>query len=154
VLFIYFHTEIESFAFTAIIVNDSGTRVLKIFLILVSIYVLAILKISFFLQKLTFLEFFSLFLISILSSVLLLNANDLILIFLLIEMQAMSFYILACFKVDSIESAESGLKYVLTGAFISGIYLFGSSLIYGIFGTVNLMHLNILLLPNGDSIYY
>jgi len=71
---------------------------------------------------------------------------DLIGIFLLIELQTMCFYLLASFKVDSFESSRAGLKYVLMGAYMSGLYLFGCSLIYGFFGTTNLLNINCLSL--------
>ena len=53
------------------------------------------------------------------------------------ELQSLSFYLLAAFKKNSSYSVESGLKYFILGSFSSGLFLFGSSLIYGALGTVN-----------------
>jgi len=77
-------------------------------------------------------------LFSILGLFLLCVSNDLITAYLAIELQSLSFYVLAAFKKNSTFSVEAGLKYFILGAFSSGLFLFGSSLIYGITGTVNL----------------
>jgi proton-translocating NADH-quinone oxidoreductase chain N len=65
--------------------------------------------------------------------------------YLVIEMQTLSFYILASFKRTSSFSTEAGLKYFISGSFISIIFLFGCSLIYGALGTLNFNNLNILM---------
>ena len=72
---------------------------------------------------------------------LLVSSSDLISAYLVIEMQALCFYILASFRRDSAFSTEAGLKYFISGAFISGIFLFGASLIYGGLGTLNFNHI-------------
>jgi NADH:ubiquinone oxidoreductase subunit 2 (subunit N) len=68
---------------------------------------------------------------------LLCSSNDLIVAYLSIELQSLAFYILAAFRKNSTYSIEAGLKYFVLGAFSSGLFLFGSSLIYGISGSVN-----------------
>jgi NADH-quinone oxidoreductase subunit N len=60
-------------------------------------------------------------------------------------MQALCFYVLATFKKNSAFSTEAGLKYFVTGSFISGFFLFGASLIYGSLGTLNLTNISLLL---------
>jgi NADH-quinone oxidoreductase subunit N len=62
---------------------------------------------------------------------------DLILLYLAIEIQSISFYILGGLKKNSAFSTEAGLKYFILGALASGLFLFGCSLIYGITGTTN-----------------
>jgi NADH-quinone oxidoreductase subunit N len=59
-------------------------------------------------------------------------------------MQSLCFYILAAFHRSSAFSTEAGLKYFVLGAFISGIFLFGASLLYGLTGTTNLSYYSIL----------
>jgi len=66
-------------------------------------------------------------------------------VYLLIEMQALCFYVLASFKRNSAFSIDAGLKYFISGAFISGIFLCGCSIIYGSLGTLNLNSINLLL---------
>jgi NADH-quinone oxidoreductase subunit N len=84
-------------------------------------------------------------LLSILGLLLLVSSNDLITAYLAIEMQSLSFYVLATFKRESAFSTESGLKYFILGAFSSGLILFGSSYIYGLTGSLNFTDLSILL---------
>jgi NADH-quinone oxidoreductase subunit N len=89
-------------------------------------------KVSFF----TF-EFFLTFLISIFSIFVIFSSTDLISVYLCLELQALCFYLLASSKKLSSFSMESGLKYFIIGAFSSGFFLFGSSIIYGFLGTTN-----------------
>lgn len=67
-------------------------------------------------------------------------------VYLLLEMQALSGYILACFKKNSAFSTEAGLKYFISGSFFSGVFLFGCSLIYGALGTLNLNSIVLILI--------
>jgi proton-translocating NADH-quinone oxidoreductase chain N len=72
------------------------------------------------------------------------SASDLISVYLAIELQSLSFYVLAGLKRNSEFSTEAGLKYFLLGAFSSGILLFGCSLLYcftGITGFSEYSHL-------------
>ena len=80
-----------------------------------------------------------------LGSLLLCSAGDLITAYLALELQSVSFYFMSCSKKNSIYSVESGLKYFIVGAFSSVFFLFGSSYIYLISGTLNFTELNILL---------
>ena len=67
-----------------------------------------------------------------------------LIIYLTIEVQSLSFYVLASFKRSSEFSTESGLKYFVLGAFSSAFLLFGCSLIYGFTGMTSLLDLNLL----------
>jgi proton-translocating NADH-quinone oxidoreductase chain N len=100
---------------------------------------------NFKLQKLNFSEYFTLILISLFSLLLLISSCDMISAYLVLEIQALTFYILACFKRDSAFSTESSLKYFISGSFISSIFLFGCSIIYGLLGTLNFHDLTLLL---------
>ena len=88
-------------------------------------------------QKLNHFEYILLILLAVLGLFLLCSANDLITAYLAIELQSLSFYVLAAFKKNSTFSVESGVKYFILGAFSSSLFLFGSSILYGISGTVN-----------------
>ncbi len=65
------------------------------------------------------------------------SANDLISLYVGLELQSLSLYVLAAFKRDTVRSTEAGLKYFVLGALSSGMLLFGASLIYGFAGTTN-----------------
>jgi len=66
-------------------------------------------------------------------------------IYLALELQNLCFYVLASIKRYSSFSTEAGLKYFLLGAFSSSIFLFGVSIIYGLFGTLNLFDISFIL---------
>ena len=91
-------------------------------------------------------EFFCFFILSFLGSLLLFSTNNLIIIYLGIELQSLSFYSLTCYKRNFTSFSESGIKYFIFGAFSSGLILFGFSLFYGLFGTLNLIDINKLLI--------
>jgi NADH-quinone oxidoreductase subunit N len=65
------------------------------------------------------------------------SANDLLSLYIGLELQSLCAYVLASFKRDNVRSSEAGLKYFVLGAMASGLLLFGSSLIYGYTGSTN-----------------
>ncbi len=68
---------------------------------------------------------------------LMVSANDLISLYMGIEMQSLALYILASFNRDSRRSTEAGLKYFVLGALSSGLLLYGASLVYGFSGSTS-----------------
>lgn len=145
-LLLFLNLKIEGFFSNFLFVNDEGSRCIKIMIVLVSIMILGFILKAFVLQSINFFEYFTIFLLSLFSLLLLLSCSDLISFYLTLEMQSLCFYILSSFKRDSSFSTEAGLKYFISGAFISGVFLFGCTLIYGTLGTLNLNNLNMLLL--------
>ena len=69
-----------------------------------------------------------------LGMMLMISANDLIALYLGLELQSLSLYVLAAINRNSIRSTEAGLKYFVLGALSSGMLLYGASLIYGFTG--------------------
>lgn len=65
------------------------------------------------------------------------SAGDLISLYLGLELQSLSLYVIAAFRRDDVRSSEAGLKYFVLGALSSGMLLYGASLIYGFTGTTN-----------------
>src|SRR6202140_2601908 len=63
------------------------------------------------------------------------SANDLITLYVGLELQNLGLYVVASFNRDSVRSSEAGLKYFVLGALSSGMLLYGASLIYGFTGT-------------------
>src|SRR5579864_4753364 len=64
-------------------------------------------------------------------------ANDLISLYVGLELQSLALYVLAAFQRDSVRSNEAGLKYFVLGALASGMLLYGASMVYGFAGTTN-----------------
>jgi NADH-quinone oxidoreductase subunit N len=79
-------------------------------------------------------EYPILMLIATLGMMMMVSANDFISLYLGIELQSLSLYVLAAFRRDSLRSTEAGLKYFVLGALSSGMLLYGCSLIYGFSG--------------------
>ncbi|WP_040485540.1 NADH-quinone oxidoreductase subunit NuoN [Lutibaculum baratangense] len=65
------------------------------------------------------------------------SANDLVTLYLGLELQSLAAYVLASIQRDSARATEAGLKYFVLGSLASGMLLYGASLIYGFTGTVN-----------------
>lgn len=128
---------LESSFFNNTIVFDNLSLNTKKIIVLLSIVCFVIVKQYIKDQKINSFEYGILILFSIFGLILLSSSNDLITSFLCIEVQSLSFYLLAAYKRNSIFSTESGLKYFILGAFSSSMFLFGSSLIYGCSGTLN-----------------
>lgn len=98
-------------------------------------------------------EYYVLVLLGFLGLSLITSSNDLVSIYLCLELQTLSFYILTTFQTSSSFSTEAGLKYFLLGAISSALLLFGISFIYGFTGTTNIYDLKILDTQNLESIY-
>ncbi|MDH5749551.1 MAG: NADH-quinone oxidoreductase subunit NuoN, partial [Rhodospirillales bacterium] len=82
-------------------------------------------------------EYAILILFATLGMMLMISANDLISLYMGLELQSLSLYVLAAFQRDDSRSSEAGLKYFVLGALASAMLLYGSSLIYGFAGTTN-----------------
>lgn len=82
-------------------------------------------------------EFSLLILLSVLGMMVLISANDLMVLYMGIELQSLPLYVIAAMRRDSIRSSEAGLKYFLLGALSSGLLLYGASLIYGFTGATS-----------------
>jgi NADH-quinone oxidoreductase subunit N len=80
-------------------------------------------------------EYYYLMLFSVSGMMLMAMANDLILVFLALELLSIPLYVLSALARPRIESEESGMKYFLLGAFSSGFLVFGIALIYGATGS-------------------
>jgi len=63
------------------------------------------------------------------------SANDLIALYLGLELQSLALYVMAAIRRDDLRSSEAGLKYFVLGALSSGMLLYGASLIYGFTGS-------------------
>jgi NADH-quinone oxidoreductase subunit N len=77
------------------------------------------------------------------------SANDLIILYLGLELQSLALYVVAAFDRDSVRSSEAGLKYFVLGALSSGMLLYGASMIYGFAGTTSFAALAKVLTGTG-----
>ncbi|HJM26779.1 MAG: NADH-quinone oxidoreductase subunit N [Acidimicrobiales bacterium] len=90
-------------------------------------------------------EFYVLLLLSAAGGVVMASANDLIVLFLGLEVLSIAVYVLAAMHLRRIESQEAGLKYFLLGAFSSAFLLYGIALVYGATGSTNMARISAYL---------
>lgn len=91
-------------------------------------------------------EYYSLILLSAAGAMFMVGANDLLVVFVALELLSIPLYILAAFHAtdpnpsdeQSLKSEESGMKYFILGAFASAFFVYGTALVYGAMGTTNL----------------
>src|ERR671916_1425545 len=83
-------------------------------------------------------EFYSLVLFATVGMMFLASGYDLIVLFVSLELMALTFYVLVGYTKRERLSNEAGMKYFLLGAFSSGILLYGMSLLFGVAGSTNL----------------
>ncbi|MCH9753976.1 MAG: NADH-quinone oxidoreductase subunit N [Alphaproteobacteria bacterium] len=82
-------------------------------------------------------EFYVLILLSALGMMVMISSNDLMSLYLGLELLSLSLYTVVSYNRNSVFSSEAGLKYFVLGALASAILLYGASLIYGFTGTTN-----------------
>jgi NADH-quinone oxidoreductase subunit N len=82
-------------------------------------------------------EFPVLILLAGLGMMLMVSAHNLLMLYMALELQSLSLYVLAAFRRNSLKSAEAGAKYFILGALSSGLLLFGISLVYGFTGSID-----------------
>lgn len=83
-------------------------------------------------------EYYSLIMFSVVGMMFMASGADLLMLFISLELMAISIYILVGFLRRDQRSNEASMKYFLLGAFSSGVLLYGISMIYGLTGTTNL----------------
>jgi len=121
------------------------------FKVLIDISMLSIFILSkkyYFFERIIFFEYVILFLLSMEGSFLMLVAHNLFFFYLALEIQNLTYYILAASKRYSSFSIEASLKYFLVGALSSGLFLYSLSSIYIVYGDLNFISLYYLLLNN------
>lgn len=86
-----------------------------------------------------------------LGMLMMISANDLISLYIGLELQSLALYVIAAFQRDTVRSTEAGLKYFVLGAVSSGLLLYGCSMIYGFTGTTQFTVLADVLSQSGSA---
>nr|YP_010616501.1 NADH dehydrogenase subunit 2 [Peronosclerospora sorghi]WAU47931.1 NADH dehydrogenase subunit 2 [Peronosclerospora sorghi] len=128
-----------------VLIINNFTQFIKTILILSTIICFLTQKKYLIQQKINSYEIIILMLISLLGLMLLTSSNHFITLYLSIELQSLSFYVLTSTQRKSILSIEAGLKYFILGSIASSFILFGSSIIYAIIGSLNFNHIFLIL---------
>ena len=124
-------------AFSDLFVRDSFADFMKI-LVLIGAGLTTLMALRYIEhEKMNRFEFPVLMLFATLGMMMMISANNLMSLYLGLELQSLSLYVLAAFRRDDLRSSEAGLKYFVLGALSSGMLLYGCSLIYGFAGTTS-----------------
>jgi len=132
-----FAGDARALAFNGAFVMDSFAALMKVLTFVAT--GIAIVMSQSFLQreKLARFEYSVLLLLAAAGMGMMISANDLIALYMGIELQSLALYVVAAINRDSLRSTEAGLKYFVLGALSSGLLLYGASLIYGFAGSTN-----------------
>ncbi|GJD54936.1 NADH-quinone oxidoreductase subunit NuoN [Methylobacterium dankookense] len=118
-------------------IQDSFAKVMKALVLLGSAAAILLSRDYFQRERIDRFEYPILIVLSTIGMMVMVSANDLIALYLGLELQSLAAYVIASFHRDDLKSTEAGLKYFVLGALSSGMLLYGSSLIYGFTGTVS-----------------
>jgi NADH-quinone oxidoreductase subunit N len=99
-------------------------------------------------ERITGVEFHILALASSAGAMMMAQANDLIVVFLGLEILSIGLYVLVAFDRHRSTSSEAALKYLLLGSFASAIFIYGAALVYGATGSTNLSAISYFLGAN------
>jgi NADH-quinone oxidoreductase subunit N len=124
----------DGLAFSGTFVSDPFARLMKL-LTLIGSGVTLVMSVGFAREeKFDKFEFPVLIMLSTLGMMLMISANDMLALYLGLELQSLALYVLASINRESVRATEAGLKYFVLGALSSGMLLYGISLIYGYTG--------------------
>ena len=121
-------------AFGGLFVADTFALFFKVLLLLASAMSILVAKDYLEHQNMARFEYAILMLFATLGMMMMVSANDLVSLYIGLELQSLSLYVIASFQRDDNRSTEAGLKYFVLGALASGMLLYGASLIYGFTG--------------------
>lgn len=121
-------------AFDGAFVSDPLTRFFKIMILVAAVSSLVLTFDSFERAKLMIFEYPVLMLLAVVGMMMMVSANDLIALYIGLELQNLALYVITAFKRDNLRSSEAGLKYFVLSALGSGLLLYGASLLYGVMG--------------------
>jgi len=151
-LFNEFGTVKESFAFGELYIRDPLADLLKLSMTLITIAV--------FLYSRTYLrdrnmgigEYYSLGLFALLGMMIMVSANNMLSIYLGLELLALSLYAMVAMQRDNGRASEAAMKYFVLGAVASGMLLYGMSLIYGLTSTLEIDELAEIIIANKEMV--
>jgi len=134
---VVFGSEGRELAFQGAFVVDSFARLMKV-LVLLGSAAAVVLSVHFMkVERIERFEYPVLVLLATLGMMMMISANDMIALYVGLELQSLALYVVAAIDRDSTRSSEAGLKYFVLGALSSGMLLYGMSLVYGFTGSTD-----------------
>ena len=122
-------------AFGGMVVDDAFARFAKVVILISAAGVLVMSQDYMARRDLARFEYPVLVTLSVIGMMIMVSAGDLMALYMGLELQSLSLYVMAAMRRDSVKSTEAGLKYFVLGALSSGLLLYGASLVYGYAGT-------------------
>lgn len=124
-------------AFDGMFINDGFARFAKVVILLSAAAILLIGKEFMQRDDLLRFEYPMLIVLASVGMMVMVSSGNLMTLYMGLELQSLSLYVVAAMRRDSVRSTEAGLKYFVLGALSSGILLYGASLTYGFAGTTD-----------------
>ncbi len=151
------YSDVDNNAASKLFVNSYFTNLIKLFTICISVTILYVSNGYIKNNNLNLFEYPILLLFAVLGMLILVSSNDLLMLYISIELQSLSLYVLVALNRDSSKSSEAALKYFILGSIASAIILYGISMTYSVTGSTsydfirsfNFDENNILLLSFG-----
>ncbi|MFN3993415.1 MAG: NADH-quinone oxidoreductase subunit NuoN [Tabrizicola flagellatus] len=125
----------ERTVFDGLFVDDPFARFAKVTILVSAAAVLVMSQDYMSRRELLRFEYPVLVTLAVVGMMVMVSSADLITLYMGLELQSLSLYVVAAMRRDSARSSEAGLKYFVLGALSSGLLLYGASLVYGYAGT-------------------
>ncbi|MFA6469623.1 MAG: NADH-quinone oxidoreductase subunit N [Bacteroidota bacterium] len=144
---------VNSSAFSGMLSIDPFATFFKIVIVLATLVVVVMSRFSDEVnaEKKTIGEYYFLLLSMCLGMMFMVGASNLLMMYLTLEMSSLSSYVASGFTRKAKDSSEASLKYLLYGAFSSGVMLYGISIVYGLTGTLDIVGINQMLMQGSAS---
>jgi len=123
--------------FEGMFISDAFATYSKVLILIASVFTLILAQNWLEMQSAHRFEFAVLVLLATLGMMMMVSAHNLMSLYMGLELQSLSLYILAAFHRDDARSTEAGLKYFVLGALASGLLLYGMSMVYGFSGSTD-----------------
>ena len=135
--------ETRVLAFNDLFVKDAMADALKLFIIIISFGVFVYSREYLLARNIFKGEFYVLGLFSITGMMLMVSANNLLMLYLGLELLSLCLYALVAFNRDNGNASEAAMKYFVLGAIASGMLLYGMSILYGLSGSLQLSEISL-----------
>ncbi|MEL6523192.1 MAG: NADH-quinone oxidoreductase subunit N, partial [Pseudomonadota bacterium] len=127
--------DVSRSAFYGMFRDDAFARFAKVTILLSAAAILVMSQDYLLKRNLLRFEYPVLVSLAVVGMMIMVSAGDLMMLYMGLELQSLSLYVIAALRRDSVKSTEAGLKYFVLGALSSGMLLYGASLTYGFAGT-------------------
>jgi len=151
VLLLMYQTDTRVLAFNGLFVQDPMADALKMFIVIISFGVFVYSR-EYLLDRNLFKgEFYVLGLFSIVGMMLMVSANNLLMLYLGLELLSLCLYALVAFNREDGNASEAAMKYFILGAIASGMLLYGMSILYGLSGSLQLSEIAVVVVSASEA---